>query len=239
MDAIPCPVIRFVPGRAAPPRVVENPGSYDWILFTSPRGVEYFFQWLDVHRRSLSDFSAARFAAIGPATAERLREWGVGDVRVPERAYQAEGLLELFGAESLDGKRVLLPRAHGRPILVDTLRSRGARVDEWEIYRTEPERSLRLRPILKVVRTAGIILFTSPSTFHHFDAAVAAAWSHEAYRAWWDRVDVIAIGPVTAEALRHEGVPVAAEAEQATENDLVRRVIEYAGKDGRHEEMAS
>lgn len=238
IDAVPCPIITFAPGRAAPLRVVENPETYHWILFTSPRGVDFFFHWMEVHQRSVSSFSLARFAAIGPATAERLRAWGIHEVHIHPETYQAEGLLELLSPESLKGRRVLIPRATGRPILVDTLRSRGAHVDEWEIYSTRPYPSSRLRLIFRRVKQARWVVFTSPSTFHHFDKALTKYLGARLAKSWWSQAYIFVIGPITAEAVRRTGLPITGCAEKATEEDLAKSVIDHVQKNRSNEKMA-
>jgi uroporphyrinogen III methyltransferase/synthase len=49
--------------------------SYDWILFTNPLGLEFFFErFFQVHN-DLRQLGAARLGAYGPRTGQKLREW--------------------------------------------------------------------------------------------------------------------------------------------------------------------
>ena len=49
--------------------------SYDWILFTNPQGIDFFFErFFQVHH-DLRQLGPARLGAYGPRTGQRLREW--------------------------------------------------------------------------------------------------------------------------------------------------------------------
>jgi uroporphyrinogen III methyltransferase/synthase len=94
-DVVRCPLIRIEPLGDEP----IDPSPYDWIVVTSPNGAR------ELARRLLSP--PAHLAAIGPGTAEALREHGLEPQLVPRVSTQ-EGLL----AELPPG-RVLLAAAEG------------------------------------------------------------------------------------------------------------------------------
>jgi uroporphyrinogen III methyltransferase/synthase len=95
-------------------------GAYAWCGFTSANAVELFFEQLAGRGLDARAFAGARVFAIGPATAEALRERGIAADVVP-REYVAEAVVEalspgdqassLTGAGVKPGDRVLLPRA--------------------------------------------------------------------------------------------------------------------------------
>src|SRR5258705_13864708 len=94
---------------------IEHLYGYDWLIFTSVNGVEYFFQRLKAGNRMVSDLDELKICAIGEATANRLRDLQVHVDVVPEE-FKAEGVfnaLERFvgGPEALPGLNVLIPRA--------------------------------------------------------------------------------------------------------------------------------
>lgn len=77
-------------------------------------------------------------AAVGPGTANALRRLGVSQVVVPAQRFDSEGLLaEAFFAEAqCHGQAFALIRGEGgRDFMAQTLRARGARVDEAAVYR--------------------------------------------------------------------------------------------------------
>ena len=50
---------------------IDHLYGYDWLIFTSVNGVDYFFQRLKARDRSTSDIDELKVCAIGEATAER------------------------------------------------------------------------------------------------------------------------------------------------------------------------
>ena len=48
--------------------------SYNWLVFTSPNGVTAFFDLFFKRFQDLRDIGGARIAAVGPATAAKLKE---------------------------------------------------------------------------------------------------------------------------------------------------------------------
>jgi uroporphyrinogen III methyltransferase/synthase len=118
-EVVRCPLIRIDPLGDEP----IDPSPYDWIVVTSPNGARELARRLAGKPR--------RIAAIGPGTADALREQGLHVALVPETHTQ-EGLL----AELPPG-RILLAAAEGaRRLLID---ERGA--DFLPLYRT-----VELRP---------------------------------------------------------------------------------------------
>ena len=100
--------------------------DYDWLLFTSANGVDGFFGALDESGKDLRALGGLKLGAIGPATAQALSLRGL-KVDLMAKSFVAEGLLEALSGESLQGKRVLLPRAkEARSVLPDTLLDWGA-----------------------------------------------------------------------------------------------------------------
>jgi uroporphyrinogen III methyltransferase / synthase len=113
-EVVRCPLIRIDPLGDEP----IDPAPYDWIVVTSPNGAR------ELARRLAA--KPERIAAIGPGTADALREHGLHADLVPA-IHTQEGLL----AELPPG-RVLLAAAEGaRRLLVD---ERDA--DFLPLYRT-------------------------------------------------------------------------------------------------------
>jgi uroporphyrinogen-III synthase len=132
-EVVRCPLIRIEPLGDEP----IDPSPYDWIVVTSPNGARELARRLAARPQ--------RIAAIGPGTAEALREHGLAADLVPA-IHTQEGLL----AELPQG-RVLLAAAEGaRRLLVG---ERGA--DFLPLYRT-----VELRPPAPV---GDVVLLASAS----------------------------------------------------------------------------
>jgi uroporphyrinogen-III synthase len=176
--------------------------GYDWVAFTSANGVAAF--WAD--SRVVSPYkSAQKVAAVGPATADALRERGIQVDLVPDEAV-AEALVGAFP----DGPgRVLLPQAAAaRPTLADGLRAKGWTVDVVEAYRTDAV-ALSANQLDAAAR-ADAIAFTSSSTVANYLGAGGPV-----------PPVVVCIGPVTAETAAARGLTVAAVADPHTVDGLV------------------
>lgn len=77
-----------------------------------------------------------RVAAIGEATAEALRNSGLGPVISPAERHDSEALLALPELHAVDGEDIVVFRGEGgREHLRRTLEARGARVHYAECYR--------------------------------------------------------------------------------------------------------
>jgi uroporphyrinogen III methyltransferase/synthase len=192
--------------------------AYDALLFTSGNAVRAFAARAAERGVSLRGL-AARVYCVGPGTAEAARAAGLEVHGVPERRFDAEGLLEHVARElPPSGRRFLLPRAEeARETLPEGLRAAGARVDAVTVYRTiaAPADAPALRERLRHGELDALT-FTSPSAAKHF-AALLDAGSREAAR----RCVVAAIGPVTAEALRNLGLAADCVAERPDDACLV------------------
>ena len=58
-------------------RRARRVGQFDWIVFTSVNGVDYFFQRLQAGPSDTRALTGVRLCAIGPGTAERLAQHGL------------------------------------------------------------------------------------------------------------------------------------------------------------------
>jgi uroporphyrinogen III methyltransferase/synthase len=195
--------------------------TYDWVVFTSVNGVEAFFDRLsEAHPRIV--VSTQKLAAIGPATAESLRERGLEPEVVPEKFVAEEVFRAIADLGDLSGKRFLLPRADiAREALPDLLRASGAIVDVVVAYRTVADEK-EMRRASSLVECGGVdmVTFTSASTARSFFAKVDP-------RSVEGRTRAASIGPITSNALRRLGVAPAVEAERFTTEGLVEAILRY------------
>lgn len=207
---------------------IQDLDSFGWIVFTSVNGVEAFIERLRHHGLDLRAVPRhAKVAAIGPATARKIREVGLHVDLVPSE-YRAEALIEALETD-LVGARILIPRARvAREILPDKLREAGAEVVVPPTYETIP--SLQGREELAKLLEAGeidCVTFTASSTVENF---VGAFGAEEASRLLAG-TRVVCIGPITAESARGHGLGVDAEAEEYTIPGLVETVVDLFAAD--------
>jgi uroporphyrinogen III methyltransferase/synthase len=197
--------------------------AYEWLVFTSPNGVEAFFtRGLAPSGRDTRALAGVRVAAIGPGTARALATHGITVDLVPER-FVAESLLDAFPSpspsSSSPGARVLLARAEqARDVLPAGLGERGFAVDVLPVYRTvqaTPDAAT-----LERVRRGEVdaLTFTSSSTVTNLLDVLGGVPDPQPV--------VASIGPVTSATAVARGLRVDAEATEHTIDGLVTVVLE-------------
>jgi uroporphyrinogen III methyltransferase/synthase len=219
------PTIKIVPPEDFGPldTAIRDLDSFGWIVFTSVNGVEAFVERLKHHSLDLRAVPRrAKVAAIGPATAQKVEEVGLKVDITPEE-YKAEALIEALNNYSLEGKKVLIPRAKvAREVLPEKLRESGAEVVVPPAYESVPS-SEGKGQLKKLLQSGEIdcITFTASSTVENFVRAFGkeAGWLLSSTR-------VACIGPITAGTCRDHGLSVDVEADEYTIPGLVSAVVE-------------
>jgi uroporphyrinogen III methyltransferase / synthase len=218
------PMIEIRPPEDLEPldEAIRDLDSFEWLIFTSVNGVDAFVERLAHWGLDLRGVPRdARVAAIGPATARRLREVGLR-VDVVPKEYRAEALIEEVTVDSLAGKKVLIPRAHAaREILPEKLREAGAMVVVPPAYESVPS-SEGKEALAKELEAGQIdcVTFTASSTVENFVGTFG-----EAVRLLAE-TRVACIGPITAETASEHGIRVDAEAREYTIAGLIEAVVD-------------
>lgn len=143
---------------------INQIADYQWLIFTSANGVEYFFNRLQEQGKD-SRVINAKVVAIGVATAQALRNQGIIADIVPVE-FVAEGIVEAIKAMVQTGDKVLIPRAKvAREVLPQKLRELGAIVDVATAYQTVIGDVDKADIIAKIEnKEIDLITFTSSST---------------------------------------------------------------------------
>ncbi len=202
-EAIEAPMIRILPPEDFGPldEACGRAGEFDWIIFSSANAVEAFMARLLAGPKDLRALGGARLCGVGPATSERLADYGL-KVELTPPEYRAEAVLRaLTERGTVNGLKILLPRADiGRELLAEELGQRGADVTEVVAYRTiavEADREGEpdiYRMLLE--RSIDVVTFTSASAVRNFVRILGAEPAADLLGA----TVVACIGPVTAEA---------------------------------------
>lgn len=225
-DVVEFPTIEIVPpyswkGVDAAIAAIQ---SYDWIIFTSANGVNFFFQRLEEKGKSLRSLSKLKICAIGPATAEQLKKRKIRVNSIPEK-FTAESILREFARIGVNGKRILLARAKkARDVLPEGLKRMGAEVEVVEAYRTVKPKggAMKLKRLLEK-KGVDVITFTSSSTVSHFVDLL----KKEDLKKLLKGVVIACIGPVTARTVREAGLKVHIRPEEYTIPGLTQAIIHY------------
>ncbi|MDP6686160.1 MAG: uroporphyrinogen-III C-methyltransferase, partial [Candidatus Omnitrophota bacterium] len=132
---------------------------FDWIVFASRYGVEYFFKRLKLIGGDVRALKGIKMAVVGNSTKERLLDFGILSDLVPKNESSL-GLVERFKKEDLSGKKIFMPRSDlSDKGLEKALERLGARVTTSVAYKNTREENL---PDLDL-NFFDEIMFTSPS----------------------------------------------------------------------------
>jgi len=167
---VECPLIEIE-------RISDDPidaAGYDWVIVTSPNGAD------ELARRAVN---LPRLAAVGPGTAERLREHGLEPAFVPRISSQ-DGLLAEF------------PRPAGRVLFAAAENARRRPIDELGADYV-PLYSTRL---------------LAPEPPDGDVVVLASGSAARAYAAIGGGATAVSIGPQTSRVAESVGLTVVAEA---------------------------
>jgi uroporphyrinogen III methyltransferase/synthase len=225
-EVIALPLLEFVPVEetSSLDDAIRMLVQFDWLIFTSQNAVTFFARRCNdfgIPLKSISD--RTKVAAVGPVTANAAGMAGFTVHFVSAEAHGA-GLAAGLGME-MKGKRVLLPRSdRARPDLPAALRDAGAEVVEVIAYRTAAPEKTQTATLERVLRgEVDVITCASPSAFDRLAELIGI----EELRRLATQVTLAAIGPVTADAIRHAGLLVAIEADQPTSAGFAAAIVKY------------
>ncbi len=229
-ECIQCPTIRVVPPPdwTALDQSIHTLDQYAWIVFTSVNGVDYFFRRLFTKGLDARALGHLKTASIGPATAKRLKSWGLSSDIVPKN-YRAESVVEAFATIPLQGVKVLLPRAmEARSVLPVELTRMGAMVNEVTAYETRQVKDAGDALVADLeAGTIDMVTFTSSSTVKNFQRLLPA----DRIERLMETVTVASIGPITSQTARDLGFKVAIEAQSYTILGLVQAILDHVHHD--------
>ena len=188
-EVLECPLIEIEPTDDA-----VDVAGYDWVIVTSPNGAAELV--------SRATGSLPKVAAVGPGTAETLRELGVEPAFVP-RVSSQDGLLAEF------------PRSTGRVLFAAAEGSRRRPIDELGADFVPLYTTRLLRP--DEPPDGDLVVLASGSAARSF-AALGV------------EIPVVSIGPQTTRVAESVGLRVVAEAETHDLDGLLAAVGSLASR---------
>lgn len=219
-DAYELPTIRMEPPEDLLEfgQLVQDSHTYDWLVFTSPNGVNAFFELFFKLYDDLREIGGVRIAAIGPATAARLKELHL-HIDLQPASFVAEEVIKTFQKDhTVENEKILIIRPEkARDVLCSELSKMGAIVDEAIAYRTVPETGAAGHARFRK-EGADLVTFASSSAVESFLALKLPL--PEGLR-------MASIGPATSKTMRDHGLTVDIEAKRHDIPGLVSAITMY------------
>jgi uroporphyrinogen III methyltransferase/synthase len=230
-EVLEIPTIKIGEPRDRKPLVEAIAGlnAYDWLVFTSPNGVDAFFGYFLKAFDDLRDIGGVRIAAVGPATAEKLKELHLHVDVTPKKYLTSEISTALKEFQDVENLRILLMRAEVANLeLPKTLESMGAIVDDVACYRTVPDQE-DLNGAAADLEDSGAdwITFASSSSVENFHARFDLPQLQEDF----PQIQLASIGPETSKAIKALGLEPDVEAVDHTINGLIEALVDEAESD--------
>ena len=201
--------------------LVQDCHTYDWIVFSSPNGVSAFFEMFFKIYNDTREIGGVRIAAIGPATAARIKDFHLHVDLQPEK-FVAEAVVKAFQKDhTVENEKILIVRPEkARDVLSNELAKMGAIVDEAIAYRTLPETDAA--GIARFCKEgADMITFASSSAVENFAALKLPLPAG---------LLMASIGPATSQTMRELGLRVDVEAKRHDISGLTAAICAYYGK---------
>ena len=200
--------------------------SYDWLIFTSANGVTAFFDLFFKRFQDLRDLGGARIAAVGPATAAKLRELHLQVDLMPEEYVGSKITAAFKKYQDIDNVKMCLFRAEvANRDLPDALQDEGAIVDDIAIYKTVAETDDRTGAAARLLAEgADWVTFTSSSTVEHFHARFDLPKLLKQF----PQLKIASIGPETSKTIVSLGLKPTVEAKTHTTDGLIAMLLKTA-----------
>jgi uroporphyrinogen III methyltransferase/synthase len=197
--------------------------AYDWLVFTSVNGVTAFFDIFFRRFQDMRDIGGVRIAAVGPATAAKLRELHLQVDLTPDE-FTGKKIAAAFAKfQSIENLKMCLLRAEvANPDLPRALEELGAIVDDIAIYKTVAETEDPAGAGAALLESgADWITFTSGSTVEHFHARFDLPKLLKKF----PQMKLASIGPETSKVIRALGAEPALESKEHTTEGLLAALV--------------
>jgi len=172
--------------------------AYDWIVFSSPNGVDVFFELFFRRFKDMRDFGGARVAAVGKATAAKLEALHIQVDVIPSEQTGAGLAKAIDEVDALENRNILLVRPEkANDAIVKILEDKGAIVDDIPFYCTVSETPELMENEEFRKNGADWVTFCSPSAVKHFHTLYDLPQLVKKF----PKMRLASIGPETTKAL--------------------------------------
>jgi uroporphyrinogen III methyltransferase / synthase len=209
-------------------RELERISNYNWLLFTSVNAIKYFFIRFFENKLDARKLHGIKIGAVGTVTADMLKNYGLSADFIP-KTFTGEGMGRQLAAKGIKGDNFLIPRANkARESLPDILSKAGGLVTTVPVYRNMRPKGQEENMRMEIEGgSVNWVTFTSSSTVSNFVKTVNAK-SPEELKKLMEGVKIAAIGPVTAETVKSNGLTVDCMPETYTINAMVEAIIDQS-----------
>lgn len=201
--------------------------QFQWLVFTSPSGVDMFFEECRERGVDLRRLAGLRIAVIGAGTRGRLEQKGFFADVMPE-VYSGAQLGMCLAAQLRGGEKILIPRARegSKELLKELEKVPDVQICDVSVYDTQPSDFCCPQLKQELLEMDGFVaVFTSASTVRGFMEQVGDELKRSGKLSG---VKAACIGEQTRREAAGQGID-AYVAKEATVEALVELVVEMKG----------
>lgn len=202
--------------------MIKNVNQYNWLIFTSKNGADFFFKFLKELDVELSE--NVKFAVIGKKTLEAVRGYGHEPKFVPT-VFVAENFIEEFLQVVNEDEKVLICKGNlARDVIAQRLLENGCAVDEAICYVNEVPVSAEQQLVeCFTQKNIDVIFFTSASSvssFHHIASKYCFLNDIK-------KCIIVGIGPITNKEAEKLGITVSVKSKEYTLQGMLEQLAIY------------
>jgi hydroxymethylbilane synthase len=195
--------------------------SFDWIVFTSQNGVQFFIEALEESGISLEKIKNKKIAVVGKKTASVVKKYKLPVDFIPS-SFTTDALADEM--KDIKNKKILLARANlATPLLPKHLEEKGAKITDLHIYKTSyiENDNPEFEELLKTNQIY-CLTFTSPSTVKGFLNNIKNSPNKKNIFS----LRALSIGPATTKELEKNGFQNIITADPYTLNGMIATLKE-------------
>jgi len=212
------PMIEIIPVEGS--NHFKQLSLYDWLFFTSRNGVAHFFRQLIDLTGSSELPTSLKVAVVGAKTASELEYYGYSPAFTGVSHGSAEMANEFCSTHNPKNCKILLSLGNLADDTLKTILGAHNHVDRINVYETREPKSVNHTLIQRIKDGQyDLILFTSPSTFHHFSSFVD--------RSVLESLKIASIGTTTSRAIQQAGFNPLLTAAMSNAEGLTEAIIKY------------
>lgn len=219
-EVIDLPVIKTIPiENDEIKEVFKNISDYNYLVFTSYKGVEIFFEKMKVYKKDIRTLFNKKIAVVGEITKKAIEEKGIF-VDIMPKVYSSKELGYELLKNIEDKEKVLIARAKdGDKAILEVLKDKN--IKDLPIYETIYQEAKFINYDFDY---KDIVTFTSASTVKGFVQAV------KSYNLDYTKINAICIGKQTEEEAKKHNFKTFV-SDKAMLDSLIHKIIEISDKE--------
>ncbi len=195
--------------------------DFDWVIFTSKKGVIAFFKLLNDMKLSQNKIKSLKFAVIGISTASELNNQGFKADYINPGNTSKEFLFYLLRDVLNNYDKILIPLGNLANNFIPDALSEISSVTRIDVYETIKLKEINKKVLIRINENDyKLLVFTSPSAFENFIEITG-------YKPKDKKLNILSIGQTTTNCIQKLGFDVNITAKKSTIEGLANEIKNF------------